>query len=171
VVSAGWDNNDFSNGVLYTHYLNENLAVTAAVNVLDMGEGTVVTTEGTSSGSSTLYAFPIGVRWSPERVISASGTTRAYLAAALGAVIGTAVGSDVSPGVVEAGGHTETAASAYLGGGVDFHVGRSWALGLGAGYNFVTDFGRPIAGHDNYSGFELRLAFGWVFGKGASAAR
>jgi hypothetical protein len=171
VVRAGWDNNSFSSGMLFTHYLDENLAVTAGFNVLEMGEGTVVTREGTFSGSSTLYAIPIGVRWFPERMISRSGTTRPFLAAALGPVIGEAVGSDVISGQVESGGHTETAALAYLGGGVDFHVSRSWALGLAAGYNLMTDFARSVAGHDNYSGFELRVAFGWVFGKGKNARR
>jgi hypothetical protein len=171
VVRSGWDNNSFSSGMLYTHYLNENLAVTAGFNVLEMGEGTVVTREGTFSGSSTLYAIPIGARWFPERTISRSGTTRPFLAAALGPIIGEAVGSDVIGGTVESGGHTETAALAYLGGGVDFHIGRSWALGVGAGYNLMSDFARPVAGHDNYSGFELRIGFGWVFGKGTAARR
>jgi hypothetical protein len=171
VVRAGWENNSFSSGMLFTHYLDENLAVTAGFNVLEMGESTVVTREGTFSGSSTLYAIPIGARWFPERMISRSGTTRPFLAAALGPIIGEAVGSDVIGGKVEAGGHTETAALAYLGGGVDFHVSRSFALGLGAGYNLMTDFARSVAGHDNYSGFELRVAFGWVFGKGRNAGR
>lgn len=171
VVRAGWENNGFSGGLLYAHYLDENLAVTAGLNVLEIGDGTVTSNQGTFSGSATLYALPIGARWYPDRSISARGTTRLYLAAALGPVMGVATGAEVDAHGVDAGGHTETAAAAFLGAGVDFHIGRSWALGLGAGYNLMTDFNRPVAGNDNHGGFELRLAFGRLFGKGSPARR
>ena len=67
------------------------------------------------------------------------------------------------------GGRGEVTVGAFLGGGVDFHLGRNFSMGVTTGYNWVGDFETPIGGRSNYSGFELSLSFGWVFGRGTAA--
>jgi hypothetical protein len=40
-------------------------------------------------------------------------------------------------------------------------------MGVSAGYRWMSDFSQPIGPRDNYSGFELTLNFGWLFGAGS----
>lgn len=170
-VHVGWDSTGFSTGFQFTHYLDESFAATVGFKYLGLGSSTVVTSQGTSSGTASLLAIPVGARWTPRTWLPARGTTRPYLAASLGPVIGVAAGTDVAGSTAQVGGHTETALGATLGGGVDFHAGRSWAFGVSAGYNLMTDFGRPVGGRSSYNGLELRASVAWVFGKGSDGGR
>ena len=61
---------------------------------------------------------------------------------------------------------TTAAAGLQLGGGFDVQITRSFMMGARAGYNFVSDFATPLDGEDNFSGFEIGIEFGWVFGRG-----
>jgi hypothetical protein len=83
-------------------------------------------------------------------------------------VIDASSGASVSPGSTFAGSRTQVTIGGHVGGGVDVHLGRNWCLGLNAGYNWMADFPDPTGGRDNYSGFELALGFGWLFGKGSA---
>ena len=90
---------------------------------------------------------------------------RPYLSASLGPLLRSRDGSFVSGAGVLAGSSTEVAACGHLGGGVDFHVGRGFSIGLDAGYKWTA--GLSDAGfHDSYSGFELAMNVGWLFGRG-----
>jgi hypothetical protein len=53
-----------------------------------------------------------------------------------------------------------------VGGGVDVHVGRSFAIGVNGGYNWMLDFAKPVGVRDNYSGPEVGVSVGWLFGRG-----
>jgi len=46
-----------------------------------------------------------------------------------------------------------------------------WSFGLSVVYNWMADFAEPIGKRDNYSGFDLRLSVGWLFGKGSAPRR
>ncbi len=59
--------------------------------------------------------------------------------------------------------HTQAAAGAYFGGGVDFLAGRHFTLGMNVGYNLLSDFDDPVNGQVNYSGAEFGVGFGFVF--------
>ena len=48
------------------------------------------------------------------------------------------------------------------------HVTRHFSIGMTGGFNWMADLPHPIAGRDNWSGWELSLGFGWVFGKGST---
>lgn len=52
----------------------------------------------------------------------------------------------------------------YLGGGVDFMFGQRMMVGFNAGYNFQTDFKEYIGDRDNYSGGEIGINVGFLFG-------
>jgi len=50
------------------------------------------------------------------------------------------------------------------------HLGRHWALGLSAGYNWMSDLSDLAGAHDNYSGFSATVGLGFLFGKGTAAS-
>jgi len=53
----------------------------------------------------------------------------------------------------------------YIGGGIDFLLGRRLMLGVGGGYYFMGDFKRPVGAHYNYSGAEFSVGFSVLFGR------
>ncbi len=52
----------------------------------------------------------------------------------------------------------------YIGGGVDVMFGQQTTIGLQAGYNFYADFDRIIGDRQNFSGAELGISVGFLFG-------
>lgn len=57
----------------------------------------------------------------------------------------------------------------YVGGGVDFAIGRY--LMLGAGYHLIADFSEPIRGRRNFSGPELSFSLSFLWGKDVGAVK
>jgi hypothetical protein len=155
-------------GLQYTRFLTEKLAVSIAVNGLEGGGGTTVGPNGVFDGGYGVASLPLGVRWNPLSGDLSQQPVKPAVVAAVGPVIAGAGGSSVSVDgrTVYDGGRSEVAIGIFLGGGVDFHLGRNFSMGVTSGYNWVSDFEVPIGGRKNYSGFELSLGFGWVFGKG-----
>ena len=43
----------------------------------------------------------------------------------------------------------------------------SFSLGLRGGFDWMADFHERMGGHDNFSGFDLGVSLGWLFGKGS----
>lgn len=68
------------------------------------------------------------------------------------------------------GAHTTATVGGFVRAGSDFHVARSFAIGVEGGYNWTADFSQPVGISDNYSGFNLSPGFGWRFGRGAAGA-
>ena len=157
-------------GLQYTRFLSESLAVTIANNVLDGGGGTTVGPNGVFDGGYGVAAIPLGVRWNPLPGNHEQQPVKPAVVVSVGPVIGGAGGSSVyvNGNDVFNGGLTEVTIGAFLGGGVDFHLGRNFSMGVTTGYNWVGAFETPVGGRTNYSGFELSLGFGWVFGKGSA---
>ena len=53
----------------------------------------------------------------------------------------------------------------YVGGGVDFAIGRYLMLGASAGYHVIANFAEPIRGRRNFSGPELSISLSLLWGK------
>jgi hypothetical protein len=107
------------------------------------------------------------VHWNPVKGDLRARVIKPCLAVGPSPVIGSSAGSGTTPGGAFAGSQTQVTVGKQVGGGVDFILGRRWSLGLSAGYNWMADLAEPIAGRDNYSGFEVGLNIGWLFGKGS----
>ena len=90
-----------------------------------------------------------------------------YVDLSIGPVFGEFSGASVGVGGTHAGEVVEVSVGGLVGGGVDFHVSRGFSLGVSGGYRWMGDFSRPIGARDNYSGFELTLNIGWLFGEGS----
>ena len=59
----------------------------------------------------------------------------------------------------------------YVGGGVDFAIGRYLMLGASAGYHLIANFAEPIRGRKNFSGPELSISLSLLWGKDVGKAK
>jgi caspase domain-containing protein len=169
VVVAGSSTADLLAGLRYTRFVSDRLAMTLGAEVLGATSGATVSSLGVNAGDTVVVAIPLGVRFNPTSGARETRAVKPYLDLSLGPVIGDATGTSVSARGVYAGDVVEVAIGGLVGGGVDFHVSRGFALGLSVGYHWMSDFSRPIGARDNYSGFQLALNVGWLFGKGSAA--
>jgi hypothetical protein len=166
-VAAGEDNFDIATGLVYTRFLRESLALTFGARVLT-STSSIVSPSGSFSGDLAVVSLPLGVRWNPMTGALHTRAVRPYLAVGLGPVIGGSSGASVSSGGAFAGSRTRASVGGTIGAGVDFHLGRHWSVGVGGGYQWMADFSEPVGARDNYSGFQLGVNIGWLFGKGSA---
>ena len=106
-----------------------------------------------------MVSWPLGARlYLPD--LGSSSNVKPYLTGSVGPYIGSGkeVGTHSTKSV------TVVSPGAHVGAGLDVQLHRSFIPGLRGGYHFMSDFSRPLAGRDNYSGFELGLEFSWLFG-------
>ena len=106
------------------------------------------------------------MRWNPTRGDLRSRALKPYLAVGLGPIIGVHSGVAAGDGTAFVGSRTRATIGGHLGAGVDAMLGRSWSLGVGVGYNWMADFSRPVGARDNYSGLDVGVSLGWLFGRG-----
>jgi Caspase domain len=147
VVSVGGNGFDAFGGLEYTRYVREDLAWT--VGMVAFGAEAQVDIIGG-------VAIPIGLRWNPRRGELAWQKVKPYLSVELIPVT-SADSKSYRPG-------RRTTLGAGFGGGVDFHLTPSYALGVSVGYNAVPGLYEPSGLHDNFNGFEVTLSLGFLFG-------
>ncbi len=153
-------------GLQYTRFLRERLAMTFAAHVQMVHAGVSSGADWSSVLSEDVIWLPSGVRWNPSSGDAMRKSVKPYLAAGLGPVVG--LRSEVTSGPTRnvVGTTTQIAIGGFLGAGVDVHLARSFTFGFNGGFNWMADFDEPLAGCDNYSGFDFGVSFGWVFGRG-----
>jgi hypothetical protein len=127
-----------------------------------------VSAAGVNAGDSVVAAMPLGLRWNPFPGDTRKRAVKPWLDVALGPVIGATSGASVSARGTYAGDSVEVTLGGLVGAGVDFHLSRGFSLGLSAGYQWMDDFSQPVGGRTDYSGFELALNIGWLFGAGSA---
>jgi hypothetical protein len=160
-------------GLQYTHYMREDFGVTAGAQALGVVNGQSIGLSGTFSGSASLLALPVGVRWTPFRALTAT-TFRPYLAASAGPAFGVTAGAFAGNGTTFVGSHQQATLFTHLGVGLDYYPARSFMIGVNGGYNALANFSQPVGTARNHSGPEINFCLGWMFGKGrpvASASR
>ena len=140
-------------GLVYTRYLREDVAVTAGLG--GYYESSTV------MGSGGLVAVPVGIRWNPMRGELWTRSIKPYLAVALGPLHADFTSRTDAFGRVVPASRVLTY-EAQVGGGIDFHVARSWSIGLSGGYNWMG----ALPEHRDFSGSEVSLSIGWLFGRG-----
>ena len=94
-----------------------------------------------------------------------------FIAGGIGPVIGETVDSFVGDSTVISRSHATATVGGYVRGGADFHLGRSFALGVDGGYNWMADFAQPVGLKNDYSGFGIGVGVGWLFGRGTAGSR
>jgi hypothetical protein len=155
---------DLVAGAQYTRYVDERFAVTLGIEAAGAESGASVGPDGVFAGTSDLLAFRVGARWNPWGRHRYTEAMKPYFAASVGPVLGASAGSYVGNGGLFAGTRTDAAAGGHVGAGVDFHVARWLSIGVSGGYNWMLDFAEPIGRQNNYSGPQLSVNIGWLFG-------
>jgi hypothetical protein len=166
-LAAGTNATDLLVGLQYTRFVREDLAITFGVDAFPSASS-IATEAGAFAGSRAVVALPLGVRWNPMKGDLRGRAVKPYLAAGFGPVIGASSGASTDFTSAFAGSQSAATAGGFLGGGVDVLAGRHLSIGVNAGYNWMADFSRPIGGRDNYSGFQVAVGIGFLFGKGYS---
>jgi hypothetical protein len=156
--AAGAQAVDLRGGLQYTRFLREDLA--------DLVTFDGFSPSGTSQQRSQIISLPLGLRWDPQPGDLRTKPVKLYLAAGLGPVIGLHTGGSVDEATAFAGTRAAMTFGGFLGGGVDVLLGRRWSLGVSAGYNWMTDFSQTIGTRKNYSGVDVGIGIGWMWGKG-----
>ncbi len=65
----------------------------------------------------------------------------------------------------------QAAIGTYVGGGVDFAIGRYFMFGVSAGYHLVANFSEQIRSRKNFSGPELSISLSLLWGKDVGAVK
>jgi caspase domain-containing protein len=167
-IATSGASSDILGGLQYTRYISERLAMTFAIDGVAVEAGSMVTMQGAFSGSVAVAAMPIGVRWDPLPADRRASPFKPYLAVGVGPVFGSSSGSFAGHGAAFSGSQTLTTVGGHVGGGVDTYPGRSFSIGVNAGYNWMANFSRAVGARDNYSGVEVAVNFGVLFGRGAT---
>ncbi len=161
-----WERNTDMDGAVVSigisHWVQSNVALTASWSLLDMKEEVWHDVDNWRiEDREFVHSVLFGVRsYFPQR--ERHPVWRPYLAASIGSYIGTWAYEEKSPCECE---YYEENRSMHkfggrLGGGVDIQLGRSFMMGVDAGYNFMSDFDRPILSKDNYGGPDMRFSIG-----------
>ena len=164
-VVTGTSGLDAFAGFGYTRYVRENLAVVLSVDGFGIDSGSTVGANGVGAGMVGGTSVSLGVRWNPIHGDLRNQALKPFLAVSLGPVIGASSGSFVGK-TVSTGEELRATIGAFLGGGFDVHVSRSFSLGVNAGYNVMQNFSEPVGLRDNFNGPQVGISLGWVFGKG-----
>lgn len=148
----------------YTHWLQENMAMTFDLKVQALDVSNNVDLISSETESSVVSSMLLGFKYYFLKSTLAS-SARPFIKLGTGPYIGEQSKESASM-VVLIEERTEIAIGGHAGIGVDIVTGRHFMLGVNTGYNFMSDFSQPINGSKNYSGPEFGFSFSWLFGKG-----
>ena len=165
-LSVGVGAMDTFGALEYQRYVREDLSIAIGVQGLGGVVGTATGPDGAFSGVADVIAMPIAARWYPLAKGRENQAVKPFVVTSLGPVFGSSSGAFVGGGTTLVGSHAQTTMGGHVGGGVDFHVARSFALGVNAGYNWMVPFAHPVGARSSYDGAEVGLTIGWLFGKG-----
>ena len=165
-VTVGVGTADLFGGIEYARYIREDLSIAISVTGVEEIVGVATSSEGTFSGTASIGAVQVLARWNPFAKGREQEAVKPFVAAGLGPVIGSSVGTFSGRGARMTGVNDQVTIGGHVGGGVDFHLARWFSVGVSGGYNWMADFSTPVGAHSNYSGGEFGITFGWLFGEG-----
>ncbi len=173
--------------VAYTYQLNKNLALMVRYAGLFAEAKNNVGVLGISQDVVSILSFLLGARYYWPL---ASSPFRPYVVASAGSYFlqdiyqKVGIGQDVREderedeeddreytGQLVQAVKAQATIGTYVGGGIDFAIGRYLMLGAGAGYHLIADFSEPIRGRNNFSGLELSFSLSFLWGKDVGAVK
>jgi hypothetical protein len=163
-ISTSVGSSGFLGGVSYGYGLSEGLALRVSAGGLAASVETQIDGAGVATETAAVAQLLVGMRYYFPRSTYGS-SVRPFVGAAVGTFIGSQVASQVGM-AISTESRTEPAMGGEVGGGLDILVGRHFVTSVGFAWALMTDFDQPIGGSDNYSGPQLTLGFGYVFGSG-----
>ena len=155
-----FDNAKFSIGV--NHWTSENSAMTFSIAVSEVNTNYYFSDYGIPGTKSTLVPIFWGTRlYMTDRF--GVMPIKPYFAISGGPVLG--INNYIDDGeFVFFEDDVYFTFGGYLGGGIDLMFGQRTIVGLQAGYNFYGDFSEFIGDRKNFSGAEIGLSVGFLFG-------
>jgi len=162
-VSTSVGNSGFLGAISYGYGLSEGLALRVTAGGMAADVETAIDGSGISTETAAVAQIMVGMRYYLPRATYGE-PVRPYVGAGLGTFIGSQVASRVGTSVSSSA-RTEPAMGGELGAGVDILLGRHFVASVGGAYVLMTSFDQPIGGSDNYSGPQLRMGFGYLFGR------
>lgn len=154
--------------VSYARWFDERVAAVISIGVLAADAETQAGVTGTVSRAAAVMPILAGLRYYLP-ASSFGSPWRPFVSAEAGPVIGTESRSEAGAVVINES-LSRGAFDARLGAGVDIILSRTFMLGLGGGYHFMTDFADPIAGQRNHSGPDAGVSISLLLGRGRAAA-
>jgi hypothetical protein len=155
----------FIGGLAYGHWLQENLAFKISIGAMAGSVDTEVGSAGVTTEFAVVSPLLIGLKYYFPSSTYGS-TVRPFVAGNVGAFVGSQARTETGA-TVSVEQRTEPAVGGEAGAGIDFLLGNHFLLSVLLAYDLMADFERPIGGSDNYSGPQLTLGFGYVFGGGS----
>lgn len=136
----------------YAYWVNDRVATDITLKGMVAGVTSVEWSSGVTDSAVVLASAMFGVRLYP--ISSARSPLRPYITAAVGPFLGVESHKEINFRVSE---HVKTLGTVggYLGGGVDFQMGRHMMAGIHVGYNVMADFPETLGLEKNYSGAEF----------------
>jgi hypothetical protein len=154
----------FIGALRYGYWAGQYWTVGVSVGVIAAEASASAGVGETRSESAAVVPLLVAFRFYPPQ-LALSSSLRLYGSFAVGPYLGfatnTVVGTSIASETV-----SEAAFGARARAGADLFAGTHVLLGFSVGYNFVSDFDRDIGSDRNYSGLELALGLGFVFGSG-----
>jgi Caspase domain len=168
LITSGTALGNFLGGGQFTHYFSERVAMTFGIESIGNEVGNSISTMGVFSGTASVVAAPIGIRWDPLREKHPPRGVKPYLMVTAVPAFGSSTGSFVGSNQVLSGVRWEATFGGGAGGGVDFHISRGFSIGVTSGYTWLPPFAHPIGDRDAYGGAHMAFTLGWLFGKGST---
>ncbi len=166
----------------YARYVREDLAIVAGVQgllvegvnlpaeTLQFRSGNTVipvTTSGLFLDQGVVVSVPVVLRWNPLTTGREHRALKPFMSLGVVPAVGWGRERFYSGLTFRAEKYRRMAASVHVGAGVDFHLTRTFVLGVDGGYNtMVRGFSRPVGARQSYSAPEFGLTVGWLFGRG-----
>ncbi|MEE9441718.1 MAG: hypothetical protein V3V99_03525 [candidate division Zixibacteria bacterium] len=146
-----------------SHWLTENISLTALVNFNSLGLETKAGILGVKNYTALVNSVLIGSRFYPF-VNSLESKSRLYIAAAIGRYAGHESGQTIGLTGISITSKSASAFGGNLSAGLDTQLSHRFMLGFNGGYNFMSDFSEPIGGRVNHGGGYLGLSISYLFG-------
>ena len=161
------DKTNLTIGLQYNYYFRENLAFTFGSQGFGRWTGLTLAPDRVSTGSVMAPLF--GLRWNPMTGDQRLRRVEPYLAVAVGPAIATSTESFAGPAgnVIFTDTKTQGTIASQLGAGIDFHVARSFSIGLGVDLNWRNEFDEPIGPHQDFNTPQFSSASARCSAKGA----
>ena len=153
--------NGFVGGLTYCYWMRENMAITVAGSLLS------------SEASSTIITYPIAVRQNANALFSFLVGMRYFIPEPepedmvrpfLSIGVGSFMGFEANNTLLSQSAHSESTFGGRVGVGLDAYPGKSFKLGVNAGYNAMSDFRSAVGARNNFNGFDLSVGIAFLFG-------
>jgi outer membrane protein W len=157
-VSSDVKTTAFLGGLGYRYGFEEEVALTVHAVLLAARASSSVAVGSVNQQTSMVMPLLVGVRYyvpTPET----DSRVRPYLAAGIGPYFG--FQSESTELSQES--RMESAFGGMAGAGIEMFLSRHFTIGVGGGYNVMSDFSEPIGGRRNYNGGQAAFTFAYLF--------